>query len=264
LRRISYSFLHLFACPYAAFLRYEAGLRGPTTKHLALGNAIHLALEEGHKAPEWGYDSVSKLFLKEFTRIINDDEVFITWPEIKKFEADGLGMLATYDSMLMEGKISPPEEIEYEFELPYFAHEGQEDILIVGRIDAMDKGSVTDYKSGQKEPDPWFLRHNLQFTVYAWAHQEKYGFLPRDIYWHHLRNGKLLRTERTQEDIDGLKTMLQNVIDMQDKDIRYRVFHEQVCSWCDFRGEICDDKDLEARTVLKKQERLGRIETKAG
>ncbi len=257
MRKISYSFIHLFACPYAAFLRYEAGLRGPTTKHLALGNAVHLALEEGHKAPAWNYDAVSKIFLKEFTRIINDESVFITWPEVKKFEADGISMISIYDSMLEDKTIEPPEEIEYEFELPF------KDILIVGRIDRMMKGEVTDYKTGQKEPDPWFLRHNLQFTVYAWAHQEKYGFLPRDIYWHHLRNGKRLRTERTQADIDGLKVMLQNAIDMQDKDIRYRVFHEQVCNWCDFKGEICDDKDLEARTVLKKQERLGRIETKA-
>ena len=257
MRRISYSFIHLFACPYAAFLRYEAGLRGPTTKHLALGNAVHYALEEGHKAPEWSYDVTSKLFLKEFTRIINDDNVFISWPEVKKFEADGLGMLATYDDQLSSGKITPPEEVEVEFEIPF------EDIMIVGRIDRMGKGEVVDYKTGQKEPDPWFLRHNLQFTIYAWAHQIKHGFIPKDIFWHHLRNGKLLRTERTQEDIDGVKQMLRNAIEMQDKDIRYRVYHEQVCNWCDFKGDICDDKDLEAQTLLKKQERLGRIEAKA-
>jgi RecB family exonuclease len=249
LRRISYSFIHLFACPYAAFLRYEAGLRGPTTKHLALGNAVHLALEEGHRAPEWNYDSVAKLFLKEFTRIVNDESVFITWPEVKKFEADGLGMLARYDSDLTDGKISVPEEVEYEFELPF------EDIAIVGRIDAMERGAITDYKTGQKEPDPWFLRHNLQFTIYAWAYLEKYGSLPRDIYWHHLRNGKLLRTERTMEDIDSVKRMLLNAIEMQDKDIRYRVYHEQVCGWCDFRGEICDSKDIEQQTVAKRDER---------
>lgn len=247
--RLSYSFLHLFACPYASFLRYEAHLKGPTTKYLALGSAIHTALEETF--PKWNLDSARNLFLKEFTRIINDEDVFITWPEVKKFEAEGINMLIIYDELLEKGKLLPPQEVEKEFEIPF-----RNKVVIVGKIDYLRDGIVGDYKSGKTEPDPWFLRHNLQFTTYAWAHQEIYGTLPEKLYWIHLRNGKLLETVRTQQDIDELKRMLDNALEMREKDIRYRIYHEQVCGYCDFQGDICDDRELEQSLVIKRNERL--------
>jgi hypothetical protein len=243
MQSISYSYLHTFACPYAAFLRYQGGMRGKTTKYLALGNALHLALEEGHNLVSWDLPKVVKIFKDEFMRIIWDDEVGVGWPEIKKMEGEGLKMLEKFDQQRGVDFPANPTEVEAEFRLPF------NNLEIIGKIDRIDRDGdeydVTDYKSGSKEPEQWFLSRNLQFTVYAWAGLEKYGKLPRNMYWHHLRNGKRLVTTRTLDDIEELKRTVSSVIGMNDNGIRYRIYHEYICGFCEYKGAVCDSRTLE-------------------
>jgi CRISPR/Cas system-associated exonuclease Cas4 (RecB family) len=248
IRHISYSYLHVLSCPYAAFLRYEAALRGPTNEYLALGNALHLALELGHRIDRFDGPYAYSIFVKEYNRIIDDEEVFVGYPKKKKLEAEGAAMLSLYTAQVDSGIIPAVAFAhEKEFKLPY------EGVQIVGRIDKIEKDdggySVIDYKSASREPDPWFLRHNIQLTAYAWACLELYGELPKRVGWHHLRNGKILYTERTQKDVDQLKQMISNAILMDKKGIRHRIFHEQICGWCDYAGDVCDDSELEERIV---------------
>jgi CRISPR/Cas system-associated exonuclease Cas4 (RecB family) len=223
---------------------------------LALGSALHLALELSH-TPEKQFDltDAARIFKTEFSRIIHDEEVFIKYPEMRKSEAEGIEMLALYEHGLKIGTINPNvRAVEREFTIPFNG------IEIVGKIDkeeGLSNGgySVVDYKSGGKEPDAWFLDHNLQFTTYAWAGKILYDKLPDKLVWHHLRTGKQLETTRTDEDIEELKEMIRNTKFMYDNGIRYRVYHEQVCGWCEFSGmgmnksTICDDRELERELV---------------
>jgi hypothetical protein len=254
LRHISYSFLHLLACPYAAFLRYEGAIRAPANEYLALGNALHLALELSYKKTgQFDAQGAASIFTTEFHRQIDDEEIFIGYPKKKKMEAEGINMLALYAHDVESGKIpATPLDHEVEFKIPF------KDIYIVGRIDKVEFDpaigyDIIDYKSGSQEPDPWFLRHNIQLTVYAWACLELYGELPHRVKWHHLRNGKILETERTMEDIEDVKVMISNAILMDKKEIRHRIFHDQICKWCDYRGPICDDKGLEERILSERK-----------
>jgi CRISPR/Cas system-associated exonuclease Cas4 (RecB family) len=266
-QHISYSSLHSFACPYANFLRYEGKLRGPTTRWLALGSALHLALELTH-TPEKDFilnDAIT-IFKVELSRIIHDDEVFIKYPDLIKTQAEGTEMLGLYQHGLDTGKISVlVRDVEKEFSLPF------EGIDVVGKIDKVedtvktidphdDDGygyTIVDYKSGSKKPDLWFLDHNLQFTAYAWAGLLLYGELPTKLVWHHLRTGELLETTRTLQDIEELKQMIRDTQHMREQGIRYRVYHEQVCGYCEFSGmgqdksTICDDRELEKRLVAQ-------------
>jgi RecB family exonuclease len=160
--------------------------------------------------------------------------------------------LEGYDYALTQGKIATnPFAVEQEFRLPF-----EDAIVVVGKIDKIDRDGddyiITDYKSGAKEPDEWFLRHDLQLTCYAWACIEMFGKLPKKLVWHHLRNGKLLETERTERDVEELKTMLHNALEMNRKDIRYRVYHSAVCNLCDLKGATCDDRELEAQLVAQR------------
>jgi len=247
----------MFACPYAAFLRYEAGMRSKTTDALALGNSLHLALEEGHKQPEWSLDFVGNKFLTEYRRIIEDEEVYVTWPKMKKQEAEGLEMLELFTRGIEQGKIPAiPYASEKEFKLPF-----EDEIVVVGKIDRIDFDDdgeyiVIDYKSGSREPDAWFLDHDLQFTTYAWAGYELFGKLPKELRWHHLRNGKQLVTHRTMKDIEELQRMLHNALEMNRRDIRYRIYHSQVCNWCEFKGAVCDDRELETQLLTQRKELL--------
>lgn len=266
IRHISYSYLHILACPYAAFLRYEAAIKSPTTPWLALGNAVHYALEMAHKEGTFQLNKAVIFFNQEFTRILEDDEVFISWPQTRKMETEGAEMLGRYYEQLNEGLFpKEPLELEKAFSIPF----GGTDI--VGRIDKIDfvpatSGYIiTDFKTGKAKPDPWFLRHNLQLTAYAWAAQTLYGKLPDAVVWHHLRTGELLSTKRTQQDVDDLKRLIQNAIDMNNNGVRHRIYHENVCGMCEYSGMpkagirptkvICDDRELEQRTL----ERLGRV-----
>jgi RecB family exonuclease len=246
---ISYSYLHLLACPYAAFLRYEAALRGPTTIYLALGSAIHFALEVAHKEDNFDLAYWIKLFKVEYNRIISEEEVFVSYPQLKKLESEGMTMLEVYHAQTESGQITKhPLDVEKEFRIPIAG------TFLVGRIDKIEQDadgeySVLDYKTGKGKPDGWFLRHNVQLTAYYWACFELYGRYPKKLIWHHLRTGELLETERTQADVEQLKVMITNAVHMKDINMRHRIFHEKVCEWCDYRGAICDDLELEQRVV---------------
>lgn len=165
-------------------------------------------------------------------------------------------MLELFNYGITTGKIPlTPYAAEQEFKLPF-----EDEIVIVGKIDRIDKTNdgiiITDYKSGSVAPDEWFLRHDLQLTCYAWACLELFGELPVKLIWHHLRKGHMIETTRTMSDIEDLKTMLRNAISMNKQEIRYRVFHQQICRWCDFagHGNECEDKELEAQLVEQRNQ----------
>lgn len=242
--RLSYSFLHSTACGYQNFLRYEGKIKGPITAPLALGNSLHYALEHGHKNGTLDVDSLVKLFLVEHRRTVQDDDIFIGFPEVKRNEAEGSEMLVRYAKQVSKGSIQRnPIAVEQEFELTIAGSK------LIGKIDKIELDEdgyvATDYKSGRKEPNSWFLRRNLQFTAYWFAVKELYGEYPVRAVWHHLRNGKLIPTTRTEWDINQLRRNIEETQAMLDQDMRRRIYHEKVCEWCPFMGDICDDPNLE-------------------
>lgn len=178
--------------------------------------------------------------------------MFVQWPKFKKMEAEGIEYLERYYIDLKEGKFPEPSFVEEEFEIPF------EGILVVGKIDVENIGgedAVVDYKSGSAKPDPWMLRHNLQFTCYAWAYLLKHGKLPDKLIWHHLKTGDRLETVRTMEDIHQLQQIIRNAVRMNESGIRHRIYHENVCDLCEYSGTrgrknaICDDFDKERELV---------------
>lgn len=252
LDHISYSFLHTLACPYAAFLRYEAALRGPTTPWLALGSAVHLGLEIGHReGPPFILKTAVDVFNAEFNRIIEDEEVFVNYAQLKKLQAEGIEMIGGYYEQIQSGIVQEvPMALEEPFEIPIAGTK------LVGRIDKVEDDDgiiITDFKTGKAKPDEWFLKHNLQLTAYYWAAFELYGVWPKKLIWHHLRTGDKFETTRTEADVNQLKEMIENAVRMRDMDIKHRIFHEQVCGWCDYKGAVCDDLELE-KTILAKRE----------
>lgn len=255
LDHISYSFLSLLTCPYASFLRYDAGIKGPSTPYLALGNALHFVLENAHRDGLFNLKTWVGDFKAEYNRIITDEEIFVNYPVLRKLENDGITMLEVYHGQIESGQITKyPVDVEKEFRIPFAGTH------IVGRIDKVENEdgelSIIDYKSGSKKPDPWLLRHNLQLTAYYWAGFEIYGRYPEKLVWHHLRTGERLETTRTPEDIDNLKRMINNALVMREQGIRHRIYNASICGdgsgrgiSCDYRGSICDNPSLEEDTV---------------
>jgi hypothetical protein len=254
LKQISYTYLNTLACSYQTFLKYEGKIKGPTTPPLALGNALHFSLENGFLQPIFSEKKFIDLFTEEFHRIIEDEDVFITYPELKKNEAEGIEIISRYWNDMERGKLTKaPLAVEKEFRLPIAG------IDIVGKIDKIERLpdntlAVTDYKSGKMKPDPWFLRRNLQFTAYYMAVYMIYGEYPSKIIWHHLRTGSLIETQRDEWDIKNLTRNIEAAIKLRADDTRYRIYNDRVCNYCPFSGNggACDDKDLEARILANR------------
>jgi CRISPR/Cas system-associated exonuclease Cas4 (RecB family) len=249
--RLSYSFLHSTACGYQNFLRYEGKIKGPVTAPLLLGNSVHYALEKGHLTDNRTLDTFLTLFLDEHRRSVQDDDVFIAFPEIKQNENEGTNMLSRYWDHMQKGRIQQnPLAVEQEFELEIAGTKLQ------GKIDKVELQNdgyvVIDYKTGRREPESWFLRRNLQFTAYWFACKEIYGEYPVRAIWHHLRNGKQIETARTEWDITNLEQNIRETQAMLDQDMRRRIYHEKVCGWCPYMGSICDDPNLE-QTILDRR-----------
>lgn len=238
----------MLACPYSAFLKYQAAVKGPTTKWIALGNAVHHGIEKGHTDGTFSLGDSTTFFRDEFARIVDEEQVSVGWPEMKKMESEGIDMLVKYDEQISEGILSAtPMALEEPFEIPFL------DTAIVGRIDKIEKDEngyiVTDFKTGKEKPTKWFLSHNVQLSTYAWAVLEKYGEIPYKVVWHHLRTGELLETTRTSQDISDVKNMVGNAIAINEAGIRTRIYHEKVCGMCDYMGPTCDDRELEQQAL---------------
>lgn len=254
MRKISYSYLHVLSCPYASFLKYEGHIKGKTTHYLALGNAVHLALEHMYSDVEEGQlpiDDTLEIFRTEFDRIIDEEEVFVSYPQLKKAQADGSLMIERYYS-----ENNPrPLAVEKEFSLVI------EDVEIVGKIDKAeiinDEFIVTDYKSGSGKPTEWFLSRDLQFTTYYWAAQQLFGRFPDRLVWHHLKTGARYPTYRSEWDIEQLKNIVRGSVTLQNQDIRYRVYHKEICGQCEYsgdKGKECDDQLLEEKILAMRNQ----------
>ena len=250
---ISYSYLHLLACPYSAFLRYEAAIKSDSSGYLVLGTSLHNVLEYAHKEQDFDLKSWVRMFKEQYNGLIVEEDVVINYPQLKKLEADGVDILEVYNGQVQSGKITKrPVDVEKEFSIPFLGTK------IVGRIDKVEEGTVIDYKSGSFKPDAWSLRHNIQLTVYYWAHYEIYGFYPKILRWHHLRTGEFLDTERTIDDIDQVKRMIDNALKMRENGIFFRVYNDSVCGngtgrgiQCDYRGKICDSAEIEDQALRR-------------
>lgn len=253
LDHISYSFLSSFTCPYQAFLRYEGKIRVKPTPWLARGNALHYALEVAHSKGRFDVKHATHLFTSEFNRIVEEEEVAIGYPQLKKMESEGIEMVIKYANKIDSGAIPAfPLVVEEEFSIPIAG------TLLVGRIDKIDvieddEYEVTDFKSGATAPSDWSLRNNLQLTAYYWATKHIFGKYPKYVSWHHLKTGEIFRSTRTIEDIVNLQTMIANAIQVREMDIRTRIFNDLVCKYCDYAGDkYCTNKELEVEILSKR------------
>jgi ATP-dependent helicase/DNAse subunit B len=241
LLKVSYSHLNLFiSCPYSAYLRYEAKVKSPTTIYLARGLALHSALERFHLETDAGLSFLVSVFKQEYNSIIDNEDVFVSWPQRKKYETEAIDWLETYHAQLLKAQFPRhPIAIEKEFSIPLGG------IEIIGKIDRIDEGIIiSDYKGAKAKIKPWDLKHNLQLTIYYYAAKLIYKQEPSKIIWWHLPSGERMETTRNDRDVEQLEKLITNAVKMKDLDIKHRVYNE-TCSRCPYMGDICEDPNLE-------------------
>lgn len=148
MENFSYSRLSCYErCPKQFYYHYVLGKEIPDTKPLALGKAVHKALQvlvDGERSID---DAIKKGLIKCGFH-----------PDVKPNEIRLLVESVPYEKL--EG------ETEYYFRLPLFLH--QNSPVIEGYIDLWNETETEfwDYKTNWK---PYSIFENHQLSLYAWA-----------------------------------------------------------------------------------------------
>jgi ATP-dependent helicase/nuclease subunit B len=194
---------------YRYLLPYSIRPEDELSSAALTGKAIHKIIEQHYRNRMAGVSvedvltfQLQKLMVEEIEK--HDKIKGHEW--LSKALADGKKMLNLFDWDRWK-----PVELEYEFTLP-FPNRDNPIALMTGFIDMISQDGdgyvAVDWKSGQEMPTAKELANDPQFIIYAWALREIYNKLPENIYWYHLRNGKLLSADV----INNLDTLIDRLI----------------------------------------------------
>lgn len=110
--------------------------------------------------------------------------------------------------------------------------------LIIGYIDRVDvvgnTVEIVDYKTGKREVAQKDVHNNLQLGIYALA--ASIAFPDKDIKasLHYLRSGRIKSHEYSKDDLENVKQMLIEKINLIMNDFNFTpTKNERICYFCD-------------------------------
>ena len=180
--------------------RYIDKIEEEPSIYFAFGRAVHEAIEKIGIRSSWA-EEIWEDRWAEHSQLID-------WTQYRKYiwDKSGRTMIQNYlkTSALLGGEVVA-SELEFPGEGNEFRLAGS--YPMVGKIDQIrrvhDRLVVLDFKTSSREPDPYVLRNDPQFTTY-WAYvREHFGEAP-SVYWLHLKTGDLIQTDRTDRDVEIL------------------------------------------------------------
>jgi DNA helicase-2/ATP-dependent DNA helicase PcrA len=193
-------------CPQAYWFQYQLGIPPRHSPTKSLGIAIHSALEKFFGQVKLGTTPSEEDLLKSFAEIF--DLLQKEDPTLGE-EHRGIGsrQLKTFYET-SKGHFERPLAIEVPFSFTIGAHR------IRGKIDRVDgsetSARIVDYKTGKSkdadsEKGQDFAENSLQFSIYALAAKECFGWTVENLSFYYLADGTFLKTTRSQEKLDETK-----------------------------------------------------------
>lgn len=192
----SFSRLKLYeTCPQRFYYRYVLEREEPVTKPLALGKAVHKAIE---------------LILNgtDFEEAIFEEAIKEGWiecdfhPEVEPEEIRQLVENAPFQKL--EGVT------EYHFRLPLF--DSPDSPELQGYIDLWNGDKIMDFKTNWK---PYDVTDNYQVALYAWAIQQLKGYdqVQGSLYFlRHKQESSFVFTEKeTKEAVDWARKLVEEI-----------------------------------------------------
>jgi len=110
--------------------------------------------------------------------------------------------------------------------------------LVIGYIDRVDllnnTVEIIDYKTGKREVAQKDIHNNLQLGIYALAASLAFPGKQIKASLHYLRSGRIKSHEYTQEDLEKIKQMVIDKINLIVNDFNFTATkNERVCYFCD-------------------------------
>jgi len=187
-------------CPAAYYFRYVKEISLPPPAAVFLGGTVHFSLAHlGRKKRDTMQllplmdllDHFSTAFDNREAYLKEEDEIAKNLPEVDwgietpgQVKDEGIALLTTYYHR--RAPMIQPIEVEFSFER---AIPGTEDIFR-GRIDRIDVGYITDYKTGKRRLNQREVEVDIQPTAYA------FGLAgDRSDTQIHMRYEQLIRTQ---------------------------------------------------------------------
>ena len=149
----------------------------------------------------------------------------------EQLTADGIQILEDFYD-IYEGRLFDvfDKEMEFNFVLGNY--------LIIGYIDRVDLNEdvveIVDYKTGKREVAQKDVHSNLQLGIYALAASKAFPDKKVKASLHYLRSGRIKTHEYSSEDLEQVKNMLIEKINVIVNDFNFTpTKNERVCYFCD-------------------------------
>lgn len=257
--RISHTRLQNYArCPEAYRLKYEVGIRGKKSGHLAYGVILHYAVQLYHESGR-NFSLAKRAFLHYWENPDQMDvepEYYLPYSSWSGFRDKGVSALEHYHdaySTYQADEIIIGSEVGFEVEVGQHTLVGYIDqVRIVTDKRGRKSLNVADLKTGQI---PKALRWNQQFSCYVYA-------LQFDDVWKNIQDGEKWREEtkdlpitttwvdlksipfkehscgaRTEADFHRLEKAIAALGEAIDKKVFVPILSGETCTYCDVQKE---------------------------
>ncbi|MEE8403423.1 MAG: PD-(D/E)XK nuclease family protein [Candidatus Hydrothermarchaeaceae archaeon] len=127
---------------------------------------------------------------------------------------------------------------------------------LTGYIDRLSQGGegnyeIHDYKTGQHLPLQEYFDSDRQLALYQIGVEEMWGDAKSvDLVWHYLAHDREIRSRRTKEEIEQLKSDIVSLIgdvERAGKENDFPARESGLCSWCEYQ-ELCPNHAHVAKT----------------
>ncbi len=225
-------------CPQKYWFRYELRIPVAPKVQMSFGSAMHEALEQFYKSIDGNQIPEKEILIQKFEQSFKHYQRSDLSLDEEHLELGRKALSSYYDAQ--ENHFQKPIGIEASFKLELGEH------TLAGKIDRADPSpdgvSIIDYKtgktySGNDEANEKKAKESLQFSIYALAARDFFGWKLKEMLFYNLMDQTVLRTTRNDEEITKTREHVQQLADrIQTGQFEATPgFH---CQWCDFR-KLC-------------------------
>lgn len=228
-------------CPMQWYYRYIEEVPAPLKIEMALGSAVHKALEHNFRqkiesGSDLSVDEVQERFSSSFVKS-SENLPPADKKKVGKFKDQGAELISLY--MENSAPEIQPAMVEQEVRLPF-----NQDVDFLGYIDLVDsKGLLIDFKVSKKRINAFSVEADLQLSAYAWAYRVLTGRQESGVAIDQMLNTKTpdverITSRRTDEHLLRFIRITENVLKSIRLGIFYPVDNPMICSWCPY-SEVC-------------------------
>lgn len=228
------------SCGRQFYYRYKTKVKGIQTPYLVFGKAVHKVIELIHIANDFSEEFWKDAWLKQWSE--DSQDVDFTGYYKPMFVNSGKKMLGNYakenqNINLLELESAFPNKKGEVFKVGRFAVRG-----IVDQVRRMNGGRllVVDFKTSKYPPDPLILRADPQFSIYYHVVKQKYPGEDPLLAYYHLESGKMIFTNRDDNDVLRVEAMLKEAQLKADQSMFGRNIG-LTCKYCPFITTCLED-----------------------